>query len=69
MEIKIKTSDFISLVNEGKIKINIEELNIIKNQINLKPKFENLMIIIKEKDVLNEIKSTLNKCQLRIQFL
>lgn len=68
MKLKIKTKDFISLVNSGKIQIESKELHSIKRLMKLKPKKEGNKISISESNFLDEFKSTLNNHLLSVEL-
>lgn len=68
LHLKIKTEDFIKLVNSGEIIIGIDDLDYIKSQIIIKPKIEDSIISISNTEVESQLKSILNTCLLSLEL-
>ena len=66
--LKVNSKDFIQLVNSGKIKVNSEDLKFIKDQIKIKPTFNDSIISVYKKDIYKSLKANLNNHSLTFQL-
>ncbi|MFT6066663.1 MAG: hypothetical protein ACJAQX_002559 [Polaribacter sp.] len=57
---KIKLDEFTELLNTGKFKIELNDLQLIKRQAEIKPIFKDSIISVSKESINNSLKSTLN---------
>ena len=68
ISLKVKSEDFIQLLNSGKIKVSSDDLTFIKSQIKIKPTFKDSIISVSKDDIHNSLKTTLNNHLLTFQL-
>jgi hypothetical protein len=61
IKVKVKLQDFNDLINLGKLKIELTDIESIKSQVEIKPVFKDSTISISKESANNSLKSSLNK--------
>jgi hypothetical protein len=69
INIKIKVSDFIDLINLEKLKLQTKDLKTITDSIKIKPTIVNNSIKITDEDFINEFKKVIDNCSLHLELI
>ncbi len=69
INIKIKASDFIDLINSEKIKLQTKDLKTITENIKIKPTIINNSLKITDEDFINGFKKVIDNYSLHLELI